>query len=231
VLIVEDDNRVARFIEKGLREASYAVDLADDGNTGLRLALGGGYDVIVLDLMLPGIDGFEVLRRLRAQGDTVPVVVLTARDEDVDKIVGLELGADDYLPKPFNPDELVARIEAIRRRLKPARKDKAAELFRMGDVTIDFSKRQLTVGGESKYLTRTEWLLLSQLVNNAGRLMLYEELLTRVWGPEYRDDVQILRTWISRLRNKVESDPDNPALIRTVPKTGYMIDQPQVTTD
>jgi DNA-binding response OmpR family regulator len=119
----------------------------------------------------------------------------------------------------------VARIEAIRRRLQPTPKAKAAELFRMGDVTIDFSKRQVLVGGESKYLTRTEWLLLSQLANNAGRLMLYEELLTRVWGPEYRDDIQILRTWLSRLRRKLQSDPNNP-LIRTVPKAGYIIDRP-----
>jgi DNA-binding response OmpR family regulator len=169
--------------------------------------------------------GLEMLKELRSFS-TVPVIILTAKGADADRIKGLRLGADDYLPKPFNPDELVARIEAIRRRLQPTPKAKAAEIFRMGDVTIDFSKRQVLVGGEPKYLTRTEWLLLSQLANNAGRLMLYEELLTRVWGPEYRDDIQILRTWLSRLRRKLQSDPKSPQLIRTVPKAGYIIDRP-----
>ena len=119
----------------------------------------------------------------------------------------------------------------MKRRLSPAEKRKTYDRVSLGDVTIDFKKRLVTVKGEEARLTRIEWLLFSELVKNAGSLMLYSDLLVRVWGPEYRDDVQILRTWISRLRNKVESDPDNPALIRTVPKTGYMIDQPQVTTD
>ena len=135
-------------------------------------------------------------------------------------------GTDDYLLKPFNPDELVARIEAVKRRLEPAERRKTLELLSLGDVNIDFNRRSIVVRGEEKYLTRLEWLLRSELAHNAGRLMLYEELLTRVWGPEYHDDVQLLRTWISRLRNKLESDPNHPKLIRTIPKTGYMMDQP-----
>jgi DNA-binding response OmpR family regulator len=155
---------------------------------------------------------------------TVPVIILTAKGADTDRIQGLRLGADDYLPKPFNPDELVARIEAIRRRLGTSERREAHEVVHLGDITVDFKNHNVIVGGESQYLTRIEWLLLSQLINNAGRLMLYEELLTSVWGPEYRDDVQILRTWISRLRNKLERDPRSPQIIRTVPKTGYIID-------
>ncbi|MDH5696840.1 MAG: response regulator transcription factor, partial [Dehalococcoidia bacterium] len=179
----------------------------------------------VLDLLMPKMDGFEMLKELRTFS-AVPVIILTAKGADADRIKGLQLGADDYLPKPFNPDELMARIEAIRRRLEPSERRRIPEVFNLGHVTVDFKRRTVLVGGEEKYLTRIEWLLLSQLINNAGRLMLYEELLTRVWGPEYRNDVQILRTWISRLRGKLESDPNNPKLIRTIPKTGYMVDQP-----
>ena len=224
ILVVDDEERIVHFLSTKLKASGYEVLTAGDGVAGLEQAQAQEPDLIVLDLLMPRMDGLEMLKELRSFS-SVPVIILTAKGADADRIKGLRLGADDYLPKPFNPDELVARIEAIRRRLQPADKDKETELFRMGDVTIDFSNRQVTVGGESKYLTRTEWLLLSQLVNNAGRLMLYEELLTRIWGPEYRDDIQILRTWLSRLRRKLQSDPKNP-LIRTVPKAGYIIDRP-----
>jgi DNA-binding response OmpR family regulator len=136
------------------------------------------------------------------------------------------LGADDYLAKPFSPDELIARIEAMRRRLSPDDKRKIRDQLSLGDLVIDFKKRLVIVRGEEARLTRIEWLLLSELAQNAGSLMLYSDLLTRVWGPEYRDDVQILRTWISRLREKMEIDTDNPKLIRTIPKTGYIMDLP-----
>jgi DNA-binding response OmpR family regulator len=171
------------------------------------------------------MDGLEMLKELRSFS-AVPVIILTAKGADADRIKGLQLGADDYLPKPFNPDELVARIEAVKRRLEPGERRRLPEVVNLGHVTIDFKNHNVVASGKQKYLTRIEWLLLSQLVNNAGRLMLYEDLLTQVWGPEYRDDVQILRTCISRLRNKLESDPNNPKLIRTIPKTGYIIDQP-----
>jgi two-component system KDP operon response regulator KdpE len=174
---------------------------------------------------MPRIDGFETLKELRAFS-SVPVIVLSAKGANVDKVKGLGLGADDYLSKPFSPDELVARIEAVRRRLAQSGKRKVYEQLSLGDVMIDAKKRLVLVKGEEVRLTRIEWLLLSELVQNAGSLMLYGDLLTRVWGPEYRDDVQILRTWISRLRQKIESEPNNPKLIRTVPKTGYIIDQP-----
>jgi DNA-binding response OmpR family regulator len=225
ILVVDDEERIVHFLSSKLKASGYEVLTAGDGVKGLEQVQAQEPDLIVLDLIMPKMNGLEMLKELRSFS-AVPVIILTAKGADADRIKGLQLGADDYLPKPFNPDELVARIEAIRRRTQPTAKVKAPELFRMGDLTIDFSKRQVLVGGESKYLTRTEWLLLSQLVNNAGRLMLYEELLTRVWGPEYRDDIQILRTWLSRLRRKLQSDPQSP-LIRTVPKAGYIIDRPQ----
>jgi len=225
ILAVDDDERIVNFLRAKLKASGYEVLTASNGIEGLEQAQAQEPDLIVLDLLMPKMNGLEMLKELRSFS-AGPVIILTAKGADADRIKGLQLGADDYLPKPFNPDELVARIEAVKRRLEPGERRKIPELFNLGDVTIDFKKHRVLVSGEEKYLTRIEWLLLGQLINNVGRLMLYEELLTRVWGPEYRDDVQILRTWISRLRNKLESDPDNPKLIRTIPKTGYIIDQP-----
>lgn len=225
ILVVDDEERILNFLNSKLKASGYEVLTASNGLKGLEQAQAQEPDLIVLDLLMPKMDGLEMLKELRSFS-AVPVIILTAKGADADRIKGLELGADDYLPKPFNPDELVARIEAIRRRLEPGKRGKISEVFQLGDVTIDFSNHNVLVNGEPKYLTRTEWLLLDQLISNAGRLMLYEELLTRVWGPEYRNDVQILRTWVSRLRHKLESDPTNPNLIRTIPKTGYIIDRP-----
>ena len=225
ILVVDDEERIINFLRTKFKASGYEVLTASNGIEGLEQAQAQEPDLIVLDLLMPKMDGLEMLKELRSFS-VVPVIMLTAKGADADRIKGLQLGADDYLPKPFNPDELVARIESIRRRLEPGEQRIIPEVFNLGHVTIDFKKHAVLVNGEEKYLTRIEWLLLSQLVNNAGRLMLYEELLTRVWGPEYRDDVQILRTWISRLRNKLEKDPDNPRLIRTIAKTGYIIDQP-----
>jgi len=224
ILVVDDEERILNFLSTKLKASGYEVLTAPNGITGLEQVQAQEPDLVVLDLLMPKMDGLDMLKQLRTFSP-VPVIILTAKGADTDRIKGLQLGADDYLPKPFNPDELVARIEAIRRRLEPDERRKIPEVLELGNITVDFRKRNVLVNGQEKYLTRTEWLLLSQLINNAGRLMLYEELLTQVWGPEYRDDVQILRTWISRLRSKLESDPDN-LLIRTVPKTGYIIDHP-----
>lgn len=225
ILVVDDEERVLNFLRSKLRALGYEILTASNGLEALEQAQAQEPDMIVLDLIMPKMDGFETLKELRSFSP-VPVIVLSARGADVDKIKGFKLGADDYLPKPFNPDELVARIEAVKRRLEPDGSRKIPEPFSSGDVTIDFQRRSLVVRGEGKYLTRIEWLLLSELARNAGRIMFYGELLTRVWGPEYRDDVQILRTWISRLRYKLERDPNDPELIRTIPKAGYIIDQP-----
>jgi two-component system KDP operon response regulator KdpE len=129
------------------------------------------------------------------------------------------------LPKPFNPDELLARIEAVKRRLEPAERRKTSETISFGDVVMDFNTHSVSIKGRAEYLTRIEWLLLSELAQNAGRVMLYEELLSRVWGPEYRNDVQLLRTWVSRIRSKLEEKPDEPKLILTMPRVGYIIKQ------
>ncbi len=225
ILLVDDEERILNFLMSKLKASGYEVIAARDGAEALEQVQGQEPDLMVLDLIMPRMDGFEALKELR-RFSAMPVIVLSARGDDADKIKGLSLGADDYLAKPFNPDELVARIEAVRRRLEPVEKRKTTEPFSLKGMTIDFNRRSVVISGEEKYLTRIEWLLLSELARNAGRLMLYEDLLTRIWGAEYRDDVQILRTWISRLRYKVERDPNNPEIIRTIPKTGYIIDQP-----
>jgi DNA-binding response OmpR family regulator len=225
VLVVDDEFRILNFLSSKLKATGYEVLTASDGVEALEQAQTQEPDLVVLDVLMPKMDGFETLKELRSFS-SVPVIILSAKGTNAHKIKGLDLGADDYLAKPFSPDELVARIEAVRRRLAPSEKRKAYEQLSFGDVTIDFKKRLVTVRGEKARLTRIEWLILSELAQNAGSLMLYSDLLTRVWGPEYRDDVQVLRTWISRLREKIESEPKNPQLIRTVPKTGYIIDLP-----
>ena len=225
VLVVDDEPRILNFLSSKLKVSGYEVLTASNGAEALEQVQAQEPDLVVLDVLMPRMDGFETLKELRAFSP-VPVIILSAKGANADKVKGLHLGADDYLAKPFSPDELVARIEAVRRRLSPDDKRKIRDQLSLGDLVIDFKKRLVMVRGEEVRLTRIEWLLLSELAQNAGSLMLYSDLLTRIWGPEYRDDAQILRTWISRLRYKIERDPNQPVLIRTVPKTGYMIDQP-----
>lgn len=225
VLVVDDEPRIVKFLKLKLKASGYEVLTANSGLEALELVQAQEPDLLVLDVLMPGIDGFETLRQVRAMS-SVPVIILSAKEASIDKVRGLELGADDYLAKPFSPDELVARIEAVRRRLASSQDRKVVDFITLGNITVSLKKHLVIVDGKEVPLTRIEWLLLRELARNAGKLILYEELLSKVWGPEYRDDVQILRTWISRLRNKIERDPSQPEIIRTVPKTGYMIDQP-----
>ncbi len=225
VLVVDDEPRIVKFLTLRLKASGYEVLTACNGWEALEAVQAQEPDLVVLDVVMPGMDGFETLKRVRAVS-AVPVIILSAKEANTDKVRGLELGADDYLAKPFSPDELVARIEAVKRRLAPSQDRKVIDFITLGDITVDLKKHLVITDGKEMPLTRIEWLLMSELSRNAGKLMLYEELLTKVWGPEYRDDVQILRTWVSRLRNKIEKDPNHPVIIRTMPKTGYMIDLP-----
>jgi len=220
-LLVDDEERILNFLKTKLKLLAYEVILARDGVEALEQAQGQDPDLVVLDVMMPKKDGFETLRELRTFS-SVPVIMLSARGDDADRIKGLGLGADDYIAKPFNPDELVARIEAIRRRLTSLERKNIPRELIVQDLQINFDERHLTVRGKEVKLTRLEWLLLSELAINAGHLMTYYDLLSAIWGPEYRDDVQILRTWISRLRQKIEIGPNEAKIIITVPKTGYM---------
>lgn len=225
ILIADDEPRIVKFLRLRLKASGYEVLTANNGWEALELVQAEEPDLLVLDLVMPGMDGFETLKQVRAVS-SVPVIILSAKETSLDKVRGLELGADDYLTKPFSPDELIARIEALRRRLASVQDRKVIDSITLGDISLNLKRHLVIVGGKEIALTRIEWLLLSELARNAGKLMLYGELLSRIWGPEYRDDVQILRTWVSRLRRKMEPDADRTAIIRTVAKTGYMIDQP-----
>ncbi len=227
ILAVDDDERVLNFLRVKLKALGYEVVTASDGAEALQLIQAQEPDLVLLDVLMPTLDGFRTLEELR-KSSSVPVIMLSAKGADVDKIKGLQLGADDYLPKPFNPDELVARVEAVKRRTQAIDRRKPPDTVTLGDLTVDFNRHKAYVKREEKYLTRIEWLLLGELARNAGRLMPYEELLTRVWGPEYRDDIQTLRTWISRLRSKLDSRTARTQLIRTIPKVGYIMDTPPV---
>jgi DNA-binding response OmpR family regulator len=221
VLAVDDEAGILRLIRLELSEQGFRVVVAADGDEAIRTFEQQRPDVVVLDIMLPDMSGLGVMRRLRERTNT-PIILLTARDHDEDKVRGLELGADDYIVKPFNPQELTARVRAVMRRA--VRESNGESMVIAGDVEIDLDKRLVTKGGEPVALTRTEWMLLQHLASNAGRVMLNTELLSKVWGPEYIDDLQYLRVWISRLRSKLETDHTQPSVIKTLQGIGYLLD-------
>jgi two-component system KDP operon response regulator KdpE len=179
-------------------------------------------DAVVLDLMLPGMDGFEVCTRIR-EFSTTPILMLTAKGEMDDKIRGLDLGADDYLTKPFAPEELMARLRAILRRTGLSEDARGQPIFRCGQLTIDFTQRQVSVGGREVKLAPTEYKLLYQLASNVGRILLHEDLLRRVWGPEYRDETEYLWVYMRYLRQKLEKDASHPRYLLSEPGIGYVL--------
>ncbi|GIW12693.1 MAG: DNA-binding response regulator [Tepidiforma sp.] len=219
LLVVDDEAGVLRLMKLELTAQGFRVITAENGEDALRLAEEQRPDAVVLDVMMPGISGLEVMRRLRERSN-VPIVLVTAKDKDSDKVRGLELGADDYVVKPFNPDELGARIRAVLRRALAPEVDR---VVRAGNVEIDLNRRLVRKNGEHVALTRTEWLLLQHLAANPDKVILAPELLTKVWGPEYRDDLQYLRVWVSRLRAKIEDVPSEPRIVKTLPGIGYML--------
>jgi two-component system KDP operon response regulator KdpE len=225
ILVVDDEPPIVRLVRAKLSADGYSVITASNGEEALCHLEEERPDLIVLDLMMPGMDGFETLRRVR-QDSQIPVIMLTARASDADKLKGLQSGADDYMTKPFNPDELSARVAAVLRRAGGAAPAGGRAVLRYPGVEIDLERRQVTVDGSEVRLSKTEWELLAQLAGNAGRVMLHGELLTRIWGPEFRDEAHYLRTWVSRLRAKLEPKSDHSALITTFPGLGYRLESP-----
>ena len=225
ILVVDDDPLILRLVRTNLDRAGYRVLTAVDGQQALDTAASELPDLVILDLMLPKMDGYEVCRRIR-EFSLVPVVMLTARGEQVDKLRGFEMGADDYLTKPFAPAELLARVQAVLRRSQQAAPPATASVVTCGDITVDFVRRRVTVNGEAVKLTPTEFKLLQQLALNAGKVLSHTDLLTKVWGPEYRDDRDYLWAYVRHLRRKLEPDPERPVHILSEPGVGYVLDCP-----
>ena len=222
ILVVDDEPRVLRLMRSELESQGYRVLAADSGQQALEVLEVELPDLVILDLLMPGLDGFETLQRIR-ETSQVPVIVVSARSSDRDKIRGLDLGADDYLCKPFNPDELVARVRAVLRRARPVSLVEPRRPLVYGELVVDPDQRRVLVGDREVPLSPTEWQLLYYLATNAGRVVLHEDLLSMTWGPEYRNDLQYLRVWISRLRRKLRDSALQPRIIRTVPGVGYML--------
>lgn len=219
ILLVEDEKTLAKALKFNLEKEGFRVEVAFDGEEALNAMSGEEPDLVILDLMLPKIDGYEVCRSIRRSSD-VPIIMLTARDEDIDKILGLELGADDYMTKPFNTRELLARIRAILRRT--VQQAAAARSFiKVGDLQIDVIKRKVTVKGREVALTSREYNLLSLLASNPGKVYSREELLEEIWGDDYSGDVRTVDVHIRHLREKIEEFPAEPNIILTVWGAGY----------
>ena len=225
ILVVDDEPPIVRLIRSKLLADGYSVETAGSGEEALEFLDNERPDLVVLDVMMPGIDGYETLRRIRSTAQ-IPVILLTARSADADVTRGFHSGADDYLTKPFNPDELTLRIAAVLRRTAGIAPVGGKTVLEYPGVTIDLDQRRVTVDDEEIRLSRTEWELLSQLAGNVGRVMMHAELLSRIWGPEFRDEAHYLRTWVSRLRAKLEADPSSPTLITTFPGLGYRMESP-----
>ena len=221
-LLIDDDARLGALVTEYLGRHEIDVTVAGDGERGLSALRKGRFDVVLLDVMLPGADGFEVCRRLRAAPElaALPVIMLTARGDDVDKIVGLELGADDYLAKPFNPRELLARIHAVLRR---GRRLATRDRFSAGGLEIDFEAREVTVAGQRQTLTAYEFELLAALARAAGRVLSREQLLDALKGATYETFDRSIDVHISKLRAKLEANPREPRYIKTVRGAGYVL--------
>jgi two-component system alkaline phosphatase synthesis response regulator PhoP len=218
VLVVEDESSIASFVSLYLKNAGYAVKTAATGADALAQAAAEPPALIVLDLMLPDIDGIEVCKRIRQQSD-VPILMLTARDEDVDKIIGLEVGADDYLTKPFNPRELVARIRSILRRAAPERRERESEVIQHGDLQVDAGRREVRVEGEEIQLAPKEFDLLWELLDHRGLVLTRDQLLERVWGYTFAGDTRTVDVHVRQLRRKLgDASP-----IVTVWGVGYKV--------
>ena len=228
VLVADDEVRITKLVSLALRDQGFRVVVAEGGRDALKKAEEYRPDVVVLDIVMPDLDGIEVMRELQERRP-VPVILLTAKGSTADKAQGLDLGADDYVAKPFHPDELAARIRAVLRRASGA--SPSAGMLTFDDVEIDLERRIVRRDGELVQFSRTEWLLLQHLAANAGKVVLHTELLTKVWGPEYRDDLQYLRVWISRVRRKLGAEPGEPGRIKTLQGIGYLLDVEPATAD
>jgi two-component system KDP operon response regulator KdpE len=222
VLVVDDEAQIRRALAVNLEARGYEVELAASGEEALRLAAAHHPDVVLLDLGLPGIDGTDVVRGLRGWSE-VPIIVLSVRDAEPEKVAALDAGADDYVTKPFGMDELLARLRAAVRRRTPAAE---AAVVVTPDFAVDLAAARVSRDGTEVHLTPTEWALLEQLVRNPGRLLTQRFLLQQVWGPQYERETNYLRVYLAQLRRKLEPDPSRPRYFITEPGMGYRFEPP-----
>jgi DNA-binding response OmpR family regulator len=222
ILVVDDEPRFVRLVEANLQTEGFEVLKGTNGKEAVDLTVAERPDLILLDVMMPEMDGFETLERIRGFS-MAPVIMLTAKGAEEDKVRGLNLGADDYVVKPFSANELIARVHAVLRRTKHGASDFAEPIFTRGELTINFARAEVTTNGQPVSLSATEYRLLLQFARNAGKTLTAEELLRDVWGPEYSEEKEILWVTISRLRQKLEKDPKKPLLIVTLSGEGYMM--------
>ncbi len=221
ILVVDDEPRYVRGIQINLEASGYEVLAAPDGQTAIELAASEQLDLILLDIRMPGLDGYEVCRRIR-EFSTVPIIMLTALADNADKVKGLDVGADDYVTKPFSAEELLARVRAALRRVALSEQGEAHSIFQTGDLLVDFARQRVSVQGQEVNLTPTEHRLLQELIKQAGRVLVPEYLLERVWGIGYEGENRLLWQAMHRLRQKIERDPRNPQYIQTRPGIGYV---------
>lgn len=232
VLIVEDEQSILKLLQYNLEKEGYEVSGAMDGKEGYEMALSTSFDIILLDLMLPGMDGMDVCRELRREKVDAPIIMLTAKDSEIDKIVGLELGADDYMTKPFSPREVTARMKAIFRRMErnSASKEESDELTEdiiIGDIVISPDQYEVSVRGEKQEVTPKEFELLLYLARHKGRILNREQLLQAVWDFDFTGETRIVDMHISHLREKIEEDPKKPVYLKTARGFGYKLEAPK----
>ncbi len=231
VLVIEDDKEIATLLELHLRDLGCDVSLAYDGTSGLERALSSPYSLIILDLMLPGVEGLELCRRLRSQPNYTPILMLTARTSETDRVLGLEMGADDYLTKPFSIREFLARVKALFRRVEamaaPAPDNDEVSLIQAGELQIDVPKRKVSIGRRHVELTAKEFDLLVQFASHPGRVYTRVQLLDLVWGYGHESYQHTVNSHINRLRSKIEEDPANPRFVLTVWGVGYKFSDPE----
>lgn len=231
ILVVDDEPKLVRLLREVLTATGYSVLYTGDGEEAITMVALEQPDLIVLDIVLSGkMDGYEVARRVR-EFTSVPIIMLTAKARESDLLRGFEAGADDYLTKPFSSKELLARVKAVLARAHRNATDSGEMEIVCGPLRVDLARRRVWVHGEDVHLTRTEYNLLHELVTCANQVLLHEELLTAVWGMEYRDDIDYLRAYIRYLRQKLEADPSNPRMIVTSPGVGYMLACPEENGD
>lgn len=224
ILVIEDDVDIARLLRIHLNDLGHTVEHAATGREGLEMALNGSYSLVVLDIMLPGMDGFDVCKRIRSRNRQLPILVLSARDDEVDKIVGLELGADAYMTKPFSVREFSARVKALFRRIEVDKEGPGSDLdeqYAFRDLRLYVSSRRVTLLEKSLELTSREFELLLMFMRHPGKAFSRQELLETVWGYDYSGYSHTVNSHISRLRNKIEDDPSDPRYIQTVWGIGY----------